>query len=187
MKNYIILILLLSCLSLLSQSPLQTTNGDKSISKEDIVTTLNTLKSLSEKGITMSGDSVVTSKEFRKLLNNEQYRSTFYPNIYTWEETIYSIKNKELKKTFWFLINIYPTSEQNKELVLKSVLTYDQLVKMDEVLLNTFYTYIFADPTVNIITDRKPEIVRPDILEAKLNNVKEMITYIRFYRKQKES
>jgi hypothetical protein len=58
---------------------------------------------------------------------------------------------------------------------------------MDEVLVNTFYTYSFMDPEISVIKDGKPEIVRPDILEAKLANVKEMVAYIVKYRKQQET
>lgn len=182
MKKNFLLLTLAFCLLSFSQD-----KNSKSItvSKKDAVNTLDLLQTLNEKGLDMSKDSIIESEEFKRIINDKEYRNSIYPETYTWEHTIAYIKSKELKKAFWYLINIYPTSDKNKELVLKSVITYDQLVKMDEVMINTFYTYSFTDPTISEIKDGKPEIIRPDILEIKLNNVKEIVTYVKFYRNEK--
>jgi len=140
------------------------------------------LKDLSTKGLDMPEDSLIVSEEFNKLIQDENYRKTVYPKVYTWEETINYINSKDLKKAFWFLINLYLTSDKNKVLVLKSVITYDALFNMDKVLINTFYTYAFTDPEVSIIVENSPEITRPDILESKLRTVNELIHYINKYR-----
>ena len=72
-------------------------------------------------------------------------------------------------------------------MAVRSVLAYEKVFKMDEILLNTFYTYSFMDPEVSEIKDGIHEITRPDIMEAKLRNVKEIVGYIYSYRKQQEA
>lgn len=154
------------------------------ISKEQLSQTLDMLKDLNIKGIDVSKDSLIVSEEFIRLLNDTVFRKSIYPTNYTWEQTIEYIKTKELKEAFWYLINLYPTSDKNKELVIKSVIAYDGLLKMDKVLINTFYTYAFTDPESSIMVNNTPEITKPDILERKLETVKELILYIYNYRKQ---
>ncbi|MHC1702919.1 MAG: hypothetical protein AB9846_03325 [Tenuifilaceae bacterium] len=158
-----------------------------SISKEQLSHTINMLKSLNEKGLDRNKDSVFVSEEFTKLLRDSTYRKEIYQKEYTWEQTIKLIQKTELKKAFWYLINLYPTSDKNKELVIKSIITYETLFKMDEVLINTFYTYAFTDPVSSIIVDNKPEITRPDILEGKLRTVYELVQYIYKYRDQNDN
>lgn len=154
------------------------------ISKEQLSQTLDMLKDLNIKGIDVSKDSLIVSEEFIRLLNDTVFRKSIYPTNYTWEQTIEYIKTKELKEALWYLINLYPTSDKNKELVIKSVIAYDGLLKMDKVLINTFYTYAFTDPESSIMVNNTPEITKPDILERKLETVKELILYIYNYRKQ---
>lgn len=141
------------------------------------------LAELNDKGIEITKDSLVLGKEFRKVLNDENYRAMLYPETYSWQQAVDFIQSQELKKAFWYFINLYPENDVNKELVIKSILTYDRLFKMDEIIVNTFYTYCFMDPKVSKIIDGKPEIFRPDLLESKLRNVKEIVSYIRYNRK----
>jgi hypothetical protein len=180
----ILIICLLFCLPFVGSS-----QGQDSISpaqKAFLEGTIESLNNLMVKGLEMTGDSVVASEEFLSLINNPEYRNQVYPEIYTWQQTVNFMSAMELKKTFWFYINLYSESDTNKELVLKAVLSYDQMLKMDEVMTNAFSTYCFADPEVSVIKEGKPEIIRPDILEEKLRNVKEIVAYIHAYRKQKE-
>jgi len=152
--------------------------------QEDAI--FNWLKDLNKKGLEIADDSLIIGEEFQKVLMDSVYRKNFYPSIYTWEQATQFIEDMELKKAFWFFINLYPENDLNKELVIKSVLAYDQLFKMDEIMVNTFYTYSFMDPEVSVIQDGKPEIVRPDILEAKLRTVREIVGYVVAYREQKQ-
>lgn len=147
---------------------------------------LNWVTELGEKGLSFEEDSLIISKEFQKVLQDSSYRNLLFPRQYTWTQTTQFLQAKELKKAFWYFINLYPENERNKEMVVRSVLAYEKLFKMDEILVNTFYTYSFMDPEVSLIKDGKPEIVRPDLLEAKLRNVKEIVGYIYGYRKQQE-
>jgi len=185
MRLFITIIFLNCSIFLNAQNKHVVSTDSIAISKEQLSQTLSMLKNLSTKGLDMSKDSLIVSEEFNKLLKDEVYRKTLYPNIYTWEQTINYINTKELKKAFWYLINLYSTSDKNKELVIRSVITYDALIQMDKVLINTFYTYAFTDPEVSIIVDNSPEIIRPDVLESKLRNVNELIQYIYKYREQK--
>nr|NQU91737.1 hypothetical protein [Bacteroidota bacterium] len=148
---------------------------------------INWMANLNEKGLEMTDDSLFIGNEFHKVLNDASYRDTIYPETYSWEQALGFIKTMELKKAFWFFINLYAENDLNKELVIKSVLTYDQLFKMDEIMVNTFYTYCFMDPEISIIQDGKPEIVHPDILEAKMRTVKEIVGYIIGYRQQQQT
>lgn len=144
------------------------------------------LTDLNQKGLELKGDSLVINQEVLRLLKDESYRDSIYPTTYSWEPALLFIQREQLKPAFWYFINLYSLNQKNKELVVKSVLTYDQLFKMDEVLISTFYTYSFLDPEITRLNDGVPEITRPDILEQKLKTVKEIIGYIRSYRQKKE-
>ena len=158
-------------------------NPEVKYSKEEKIKLLTLYANLHEKGMEHSGETIKTSKEFQKVLADESYRAVIFPKKYSWNQTIDFFKNQELKQAFWYFINLYPENETNKTLVLKSVLAYDGILKMDEVLVNTFYTYSFMDPQISIIENGVPEIIRPDILEAKLRTVKEIVESIYQYRK----
>jgi hypothetical protein len=183
MKNLITL--LVYCLPLLVMGQNSGIKMDQ-ISKEDQVKMAQWYVDVTEKGVVQTQDSIIFSKEFIKVLNNEKYRNVLYPESYKWEIAIYFMKHQQLKQAFWFFINLYSENEKNKEMVIKSILAYDHALKMDEMLVNVFYTYSFMDPEISVIKEGKPEIIRPDILEEKLSHVKEMVAYIHTYRKKKE-
>ncbi|MCY1722288.1 hypothetical protein OU798_18180 [Prolixibacteraceae bacterium Z1-6] len=142
------------------------------------------ISQLGEKGLELTEDSLIISDEFQKVLQDSSYRTLLYPPEYTWSQATQFLQSKQLKKAFWYFINLYANNNINKEIVVKSVLAYDKLFKMDEIMVNTFYTYSFMDPEVSIIKDGKPEIIRPDILETKLKDVKEIVGYIYAYRNE---
>lgn len=145
------------------------------------------LLGLAEKGLDFSGDSLVLGSEAIRLLEDEAYRELVYPETYTWEQAVQFIENQELKKAFWYFINLYPKSQTNKELVVNSVLAYDRVFRMDELMANTFYTYCFTDPEVSQFKDGIPEVVRPDLLEEKLFSVREIVGYIHYFRQQQDA
>ena len=144
------------------------------------------LTDLAQKGYEINEDSLIVSNEFRKILRDSSYRAILYPETYTWTQATRFIDAKQLKQAFWYFINLYPENETNKKIVVRSILAYEKLFKMDEVIVNAFYTYSFMDPEVSEIIDGKPEITRPDIMESKLRDVKEIVEYIHIYRKQQE-
>jgi hypothetical protein len=144
---------------------------------------LTFLADLSEKGMEYASDSIKTGKEFKHVLEDAKYRDLIYPKTYTWESALYLLKSNNLKQAFWYFINLYPNQEiKRKELIVKSLLAYEEYLKMDEVLINTFYTYAMVDPEISIIANGKPEIVHPDVLERKLGSVKEIVGFIKNFR-----
>ncbi len=145
------------------------------------------LTELAQKGYEINEDSLIVSDEFLKVLNDSNYSGILYPETYTWSQATQFIDAKQLKQAFWYFINLYPENETNKKIVVRSILAYEKVFKMDEVMVNAFYTYSFMDPEVSEIIDGIPEITRPDILEAKLRDVKEIVGYIYSYRKQLEA
>ena len=89
--------------------------------------------------------------------------------------------DQELKKAFWYMLNLYLVNDQNKDLVIKSILTYNTLFKMDEVMEATYKTYALLDPEIGEVVNGKSQITAPPILEEKLNALKEILLYIEKY------
>ena len=132
-----------------------------------------------EHGVRQDADSLFISAEVHRILSNPELKAFLYPETYSWESTIYLLEKMELKKAFWFLINLYP---QNKEMVMKTILRYDKILKMDKALISSLYTYAMLDPRVCDFANGKPTVKRPDLLEESLGNVKEMVDYVTYYR-----
>jgi hypothetical protein len=65
---------------------------------------------------------------------------------------------------------------------MKTILRYHTLFKKDEVLVSTYYTYSMIDPKVCQIVDEKPNVLRPDLVEEGLINLKEMVDDVVYYR-----
>ncbi len=143
------------------------------------------LKELTEKGLEIKGDSIYISNEYNRALNDINYRKHLYPETYSWEGVASFIKQNKLKPAFWYLINLYSNSDEDKKMVMTFVMTYDKLFLMDEILVATFYTYSFMDPESSILNNGELETNRPDILEQKLRNVNEMVAFIVKNREQK--
>ena len=142
------------------------------------------LKDLYEPGVTMQADSLLINKEAERLLNDAQYRQTIYPAKYTWEAAARFIQKQEIKKAVWYFINLYNLNDENKELVIKSLLVYDKYFKMDKVLMSSFYTYSLTDPEIGKIEDGHSEITAPHIMEKKLNALKAMLFYLDKYKSE---
>lgn len=138
---------------------------------------------LFDEGFSLQKDSVHVSDETKRLFLDESYRKSTYPASYNWTQAIQILKSMELKKAFWHLQNLYRTDKQHKELILQTFVLYDSLVDMERILLNSFYTYAFADPEVCVVSEGKPMITHPDVLESKFANVKEIIGIVKLNRK----
>lgn len=145
----------------------------------------NWMNELNEPGVEKKNDSLYVKQEVVKLLKDAEYRKTIYPEVYNWEGTVALLKNMELKKAFWQMINLYQTDTVHRNIVVGTFVLYDSLMDMDKILLNTFYTYAFTDPEVCRIKNNKPDIYRPDILERKLRITRELVNYIWMNRKDK--
>jgi hypothetical protein len=144
------------------------------------------VQSLYEAGMEKSNDSLVVQEEVFRLMKDSAYRQLVYPKKYDWEHALTMLKSMEFKKGFWQLINLYQSDKQKRGYVIAVMIMYDGLLTMDEVLLNTYYTYGLSDPRVTRLVDNKPDIFRPDLLEQGLNATRELVQYIRSYRNYKE-
>ena len=167
------------CAPSFSQNQLQPVIKD-SISGDSTI--LVWLKNLNEEGVTVIGDSVIMNAETIRLLTDSQYRQIIYPQTYTWENVVHFIKIQELRKAFWYLINLYLVNDKYKEMAVKSFLVYDRIFKLDKILVNTFYTYILTDPEIGTIVMGHSKITAPHIMEKKLNAVKEILFYLDKYK-----
>lgn len=143
------------------------------------------LKDLYEHGVEMKNDTFYINQESTALISDANLRSIVYPKVYTWPGTVRLIEQRHIKKALWYLINLYRNSPTNKSMVVKSILTYDKILKMDKVLISTFYTYCYMDPEIGNIKDGKPVIVAPHILEEKLRAVQEIIFHVEQYKAKK--
>nr|ACN58831.1 hypothetical protein AKSOIL_0216 [uncultured bacterium BLR12] len=145
-------------------------------------TFLTWLKDLYEPGVMVGDDSIFINKETARLLQDTQYQHLVYPPVYTWPAAISFIQKQELKKAFWYFINLYPINSQNKELVVKSILVYDKIYRMEKILVSTFYTYSLTDPEIGTIEQGHSKVTAPHIMEKKLNALKEMLFYLDKYK-----
>jgi hypothetical protein len=140
---------------------------------------------LYDKGVDAKKDSFFVKEEVVKLLKDSAYRREMYPAKYEWTAAIALLQRMELKKAFWYMINIYKTDTQHRDLIVGTFALYDSLIEMDKILISTYYTYAFPDPRVCRIVNGKPEIYRPDILEDGLRTTKEIAGYLWAYREKR--
>ena len=148
-------------------------------------TSIAWIKNLYEPGVRIDEDSISISPEVNLLLTDSLYRASAYPEKYTWEAAVILIQKTELKKAFWYLINLYLTNDQkSKNIVVKTVLAYDRLFIMDKVLVSSFYTYCYTDPEIGTIKNGQPDITKPNVLETKFDAMKEIIYFVEKYKKE---
>ena len=144
------------------------------------------VENLYEMGVKIEGDSVYITEEARKVATDSIYRLFIYREKYNWAEANYLFKQMQYKIAFWHLINIYADDPASRENVLKYILSFEKAFQMDKVLLSVFYTYALLDPKVATIVNGKPDIHHPEIVEQKLNVVREIVGYILTYRSEQK-
>ena len=181
MRKYFLLITV-TLLWLASLSQPQLNKADTALAREFFGSWVNDLY---ETGIGIKNDSLHINDEAKRIITDSLYRGKIYPAKYTWPEAIGLMKQMELKKTFWYFINLYADDTLNKKLILQIISLYDGAIDMEKALTAAFYTYSVTDPQVCSLQSAKPVITRPDILEKKLQRVREMVNYLLAYRKQK--
>ena len=147
--------------------------------KQEVISTLLALGELSKPGLIQQGDSIVENEEFARLLDDSLYRQQIYPDTYSWEEAGLLLEQKEFKKALWYLINLYPESEENKLKTIKVSVALGSIIKIEEAFTNTFSTYCYTDPEVSTVVNGEAEIQRPDILESKMRDLKELLAYVK--------
>lgn len=142
-------------------------------------------RKLQSMGVETRNDSLIIREEVIKLFADSLYRKSVYPGQYTWTEAVHLLREMELKKAFWHLLNLYETDSANRSYILGTFVAYDSLMSMDKILLSTFYTYAFADPRISRVKNNKPDIFRPDLLEQGLARLKDIITQVWYYREKR--
>ena len=139
------------------------------------------MKDLQTPGVLIEDNQMKLSKEAQKLLSNKDYRKEVYKDEYTFLDVKESLMIGDLQKAFWQMINMYP---ENKETVLKYIYAYDSIIETDKIVVGSFYTYAYFDPKISTISNGKPIVDRPDILEEYLRKTKEIVTYIAYFREE---
>ena len=130
-------------------------------------------------GVEIKGDSVYFNDETRLIVSNAEYNTLIYPDAYIWETVSGLMQQKALKQAVWYMINLYRTDQERRDLVLRLILPLDQTLEMDRVMLAAFYTYIAFDPEVyRVENGRTVEVLRPDIAEEKLLATKAIVDQI---------
>lgn len=135
-------------------------------------------------GVRVEESKMLFSDEARKLIGDHNYRMSCYrEGGYTFADVQVSLKNNELQKAFWQMINLYP---EHKDEVLKYIYAYDNVFQTDKVVTAAFYTYGFFDPAITKIESGRPNVYRPDLFEGYLKSTREIVSYILYFRKQKQ-
>jgi hypothetical protein len=184
MKPLFIITMAMMSVTALGQSPAVFNNKQNAAAEKYWSGWFNDLQSM---GVETKNDSMIVRQEVIKLFTDTLYRNTVYPSEYTWQEAINLLREMELKRAFWHLLNLYETDSANRSYILGTFVAYDSLMSMDKILLSTYYTYAFADPRVSRVKNHKPDIFRPDLLEKGLSRVKDIIAQVWYYRDRRKA
>lgn len=184
-KIFVILVCCNLCLAVNGQTRVQSSSLDSLEVNEKYWA--QWLTNLYDMGVIMTKDSIKINEEARRIIMDSNFRKLIYPQEYTWPVATQLLKQMELKKGFWYLINLYRADTANKKMVIETLMPFDSFMDMEKIMGSTFYTYALLDPKICSIKNGKPVITRPDIVEKQFNQVKEIITYIDYYRKQRKS
>jgi hypothetical protein len=144
------------------------------------------LNDLYEVGVIMEKDSIKINQEARQIMLDSNLRRLVYPPSYTWQSAAVLLKSMELKKGFWYLINLYNADTANRQKVIETLVPFDQLMDMQKIMVSTFYTYALLNPKLCTYKNGKPVITRPDIIEKEFSQLKEIVSYISYYRKERK-
>lgn len=145
------------------------------------------MKELNEAGVETRNDSLIIKEEVFRLLNDSGYSRSVYPEKYAWPAAIRLLYQMELKKAFWHFINLYHSVPASRDLIITTIVMYDSIMPMDKIILNSFYTFSFADPRVCRIKNGKPDIFRPDLMQELLATTNEIVGNVVYYRRKKAS
>ena len=182
---------LLLCLLLTGFGWAQENNNEYTFSEEELAQLKIQQQKIDEwiavletPGVRVDGSKMIFSEEAQKLISDPTYRMSCYnAEGYTFADVQVSLKHNELQKAFWQMINLYP---DHKEEVLKYIYAYDNVFQTDKVVTAAFYTYGFFDPAITKLENGRPDVYRPDLFEGHLKSTREIVSYILYFRKQKE-
>lgn len=136
-------------------------------------------------GVDVKGDSISIQEDVIKLFEDSAYYAFVFPDPYSWELTVAALKAMDFKKAFWYMINLYHTDpSKNREMVLKTILSFKDYLELERLLLSSFYTFAYFSPEHSTLKNGKLNVHRPDLLEAKMGTLKQMIQEVKFYNKK---
>jgi len=122
------------------------------------------------------------SEETFRLLADASYREQTYPDTYRIEQVPDLLEQGKILFALWTLINVYPDNPKQSGTVMRMLA---QKGVHGQLLLNAFYTYVFADPRIFHFGQSKGSsyMQDPKLLEYKLENCKRLIAYTEDYLK----
>ncbi len=133
-------------------------------------------------GVEVEGDSLKIHPDVIKLFEDSAYYALVFPVPYSWEITVAALKAMDFKKAFWYMINLYHIDPaKNREIVLRTILSFKELLEVERLLLSSFYTFAYFSPEHSTLENGKLNVQRPDLLEEKMNTLKIMIQEVKHY------
>ena len=123
-------------------------------------------------GVLKSGDTLKFSAEVMKIISDDDYRKSIYKDNYTFIDLKQSLEEENHLKAFWYMINLYKNHDIQ---ILQYISSYNKVLKMEELLYSSLYTYAIMDPRITSIKDDKIEVYRPDIFEEYMSITNEII------------
>lgn len=69
-------------------------------------------------------------------------------------------------------------SDEDIQMSVRILLAYDRIFDMNEAMSGTFHTYAYFDKEISTVDGSDFEIVRPDLLEKKLADLKILLRYL---------
>src|SRR5262245_40439182 len=79
---------------------------------------------LYDMGVSTNKDSFFVRGEVMKVLSDSAYREKLYPEKYQWPVVVELMNSMELKKAFWYLINLYQTDVSRRNMIIGTIVTY---------------------------------------------------------------
>jgi hypothetical protein len=130
---------------------------------------------LYERGVRMEGDTIIVSEEAMLAATDASWRKVLYPEQYTWQLTSTLIEGKHIKKALWYMINLY-YHQDHPDLATDVLTSMESSINLSAAMAASFYTFIFFDPEVGHFENHQPVIDHPDVMEGKLNAVRQLLT-----------
>ena len=150
--------------------------GQDEASEQELLALYNGwIENLYEFGVRMEGDTFIVTEEAKLAAMDSASRYLLYPDAYTWQRVSLLIEGRDLKRAIWYLINLWYDNE-NRELAANLLNSLRENIDLPRALAASYYTFIFFDPEVGHFANNKPVIDHPDVMEGKLNSIREMIS-----------
>ncbi len=127
-----------------------------------------------DNGIRLEENNLFISPECKRLLSDQDYRQSIYPENYTFEQ-LPNILAKNRILGLWYIINLYEQAplfavELTKDLIISTQFKSSEFV-------DAFYTYAYADPRFVSIKDGEYALMQPELLENCIETTNLLVHY----------